>query len=94
MMRRGAIASRIPPPWRCRREALISSRRKSGNEGIGNRGDGLAIEIGVENRKVEVGVSATGYGEMPEPYRDRPTLMKPFQLDGLKQMLQSAFERR
>jgi CheY-like chemotaxis protein len=39
-------------------------------------------------------VFATGYGEMPEPYRDRPMLMKPFQLDGLKQMLQSAFERR
>jgi CheY-like chemotaxis protein len=39
-------------------------------------------------------VFATGYGEMPEPYRDRPTLMKPFQLDGLKQMLQSAFEYR
>jgi hypothetical protein len=27
---------------------------------------------------------------MPEPYRDRPTLKKPFQTDGLKQMLQSA----
>src|SRR6516162_9512013 len=26
----------------------------------------------------------------PEPYRDRPTLKKPFQMDGLKQMLQSA----
>jgi CheY-like chemotaxis protein len=38
-------------------------------------------------------VFATGYGEMPEPYRDRPTLMKPFQLDGLKQMLQSALDR-
>jgi CheY-like chemotaxis protein len=36
-------------------------------------------------------VFATGYGEMPEPYRDRPTLMKPFQTDGLKRMLQSAF---
>jgi CheY-like chemotaxis protein len=36
-------------------------------------------------------VFATGYGEMPEPYRDRPTLMKPFQMDGLKQMLQSTF---
>src|SRR5204863_4637599 len=35
-------------------------------------------------------VFATGYGEMPEPYRDRPTLKKPFQTDGLKQMLQSA----
>jgi hypothetical protein len=28
---------------------------------------------------------------MPEPYRDRPTLMKPFQMDGLKQMLRSTF---
>jgi CheY-like chemotaxis protein len=36
-------------------------------------------------------VFATGYGEMPAPYRDRPTLMKPFQMDGLKQMLQSTF---
>src|SRR6266446_5747084 len=35
-------------------------------------------------------VFATGYGEMPKPYRDRPTLKKPFQMDGLKQMLQSA----
>jgi hypothetical protein len=34
---------------------------------------------------------ATGYGEMLEPYRDRPTLMKPFQMDGLKQMLRSTF---
>src|SRR6516165_6322763 len=31
-------------------------RRAAGNEGIGNRGDGLAVEIGVEDRKVEVGV--------------------------------------
>lgn len=40
-------------------------------------------------------VFATGYGErgLPEPYRDRPTLKKPFQMDGLKQMLQSALER-
>jgi CheY-like chemotaxis protein len=39
-------------------------------------------------------VFATGYGErgLPEPYRDRPTLKKPFQMDGLKQMLQSALE--
>src|SRR5215475_15012907 len=39
-------------------------------------------------------VFATGYGErgLPEPYRDRPTLKKPFQLEGLKQMLQSALE--
>ena len=34
-------------------------------------------------------VFATGYGErgLPEPYRDRPTLKKPFQMEGLKQML-------
>ena len=37
-------------------------------------------------------VFATGYGELPEPYRDRPTLIKPFQLDGLRQMLQSALD--
>ncbi len=39
-------------------------------------------------------VFATGYGErgLPEPYRDRPTLKKPFQMDGLKQMLQSALD--
>ena len=32
-------------------------------------------------------VFATGYGEhgLPEQFRDRPTLKKPFQLDGLKQ---------
>jgi CheY-like chemotaxis protein len=35
-------------------------------------------------------VFATGYGEMPEPYQGRPMLTKPFQMDGLKQMLQSA----
>jgi CheY-like chemotaxis protein len=35
-------------------------------------------------------VFATGYGEVPEPYCDRPTLKKPFQIDRLKQMLQSA----
>ena len=37
-------------------------------------------------------VFATGYGErgLPEPYRDRPTLKKPFQIDSLKQTLQSA----
>src|SRR6516225_9683006 len=28
-------------------------------------------------------VFATGYGELAEPYRDRPTLKKPFQMDGL-----------
>ena len=39
-------------------------------------------------------VFATGYGErgLPELYRDRPTLKKPFQLDGLRQMLQSALD--
>jgi CheY-like chemotaxis protein len=37
-------------------------------------------------------VFATGYGErgLPEPYRGRPTLKKPFQIDGLKLMLQTA----
>jgi CheY-like chemotaxis protein len=37
-------------------------------------------------------VFATGYGEhgLPEPYRDRPALKKPFQIDGLKLMLQTA----
>jgi CheY-like chemotaxis protein len=41
-------------------------------------------------------VFATGYGErgLPEPYRDRPTLKKPFQLDGLERMLLSALESR
>jgi CheY-like chemotaxis protein len=40
-------------------------------------------------------VFATGYGErgLPEPYRDRPMLKKPFQIEGLKQMLESALER-
>jgi CheY-like chemotaxis protein len=40
-------------------------------------------------------VFATGYGERgpPEPYRDRPTLKKPFQIDSLKQMLQSALAK-
>src|SRR2546421_76001 len=39
-------------------------------------------------------VFATGYGErgLPEPYRDRPTLKKPFQMEGLKQMLESALD--
>src|SRR5437870_12245154 len=39
-------------------------------------------------------VFATGYGELPEPYRDRPTLKKPFQMYGLQQMLQSALDSR
>jgi CheY-like chemotaxis protein len=39
-------------------------------------------------------VFATGYGErgVPDPYRDRPMLKKPFQMEGLKQMLQSTLE--
>src|SRR5262249_24108691 len=34
-------------------------------------------------------VFATGYGDrgLPETYRDRPTLKKPFQMDGLKRVL-------
>ncbi len=37
-------------------------------------------------------VVATGYGAqgLPEVFRNRPTLKKPFQLDGLKQMLEAA----
>lgn len=37
-------------------------------------------------------VFATGYGErgLPEGYRDRPALKKPFQVDGLDQTLRSA----
>jgi CheY-like chemotaxis protein len=37
-------------------------------------------------------VFATGYGEhgLPEAYRNRPALKKPFQMDGLRQMLESA----
>jgi CheY-like chemotaxis protein len=37
-------------------------------------------------------VFATGYGErgLPEAYRDRPALKKPFQVDGLDQTLRSA----
>jgi CheY-like chemotaxis protein len=39
-------------------------------------------------------VFATGYGEqgLPETYRNRPTLKKPFQLDGLKLMLENALK--
>jgi len=38
-------------------------------------------------------VFATGYGPagIPDSYRDRPTLKKPFQLDHLKSTLQTAF---
>jgi len=34
-------------------------------------------------------IFSTGYGErgMPDVYRDRPTLQKPFQLEGLERML-------
>jgi CheY-like chemotaxis protein len=37
-------------------------------------------------------VFATGYGErgLPEGYRDRPTLKKPFHMDGLSRTLESA----
>lgn len=37
-------------------------------------------------------VFATGYGErgLPEAYRDRPTLKKPFQMDGLSRTIESA----
>ena len=37
-------------------------------------------------------VFATGYGEhgLPEQFRDRPLLKKPFQLDSLKRMLDAA----
>jgi CheY-like chemotaxis protein len=39
-------------------------------------------------------IFATGYGErgLPEPYRDRPTLRKPFQMDSLERVLQSTLE--
>jgi CheY-like chemotaxis protein len=41
-------------------------------------------------------VFATGYGEhgLPEAFRDRPTLKKPFQMDGLDRSLQSALARK
>jgi CheY-like chemotaxis protein len=39
-------------------------------------------------------IFATGYGErgLPDAYRDRPTLKKPFQLGSLKRALQSALD--
>ena len=39
-------------------------------------------------------VFATGYGELnlPEAFRNRPTLKKPFQMEGLKQMLDDALK--
>jgi CheY-like chemotaxis protein len=41
-------------------------------------------------------VFSTGYGDrgMPEAYRDRPTLQKPFQLDGLEKMLRQVLPAR
>ena len=41
-------------------------------------------------------VFATGYGEhgLPAAFRDRPTLKKPSQMDGLDQLLQSALARK
>jgi len=41
-------------------------------------------------------VFATGYGKagLPDLYRDRPTLKKPFQLDKLKEALQHALARK
>src|SRR5258708_7085964 len=40
-------------------------------------------------------VFATGYGErgLPQPYRRPPTPKKPFPMDGLQQMLQTALDR-
>ena len=40
-------------------------------------------------------VFSTGYGEqgLPEAHRDRPMLKKPFQMDGLSAMLESALSR-
>jgi CheY-like chemotaxis protein len=37
-------------------------------------------------------IFATGYGEhgLPDAFRDRPLLKKPFQIDGLKRMLDAA----
>ena len=39
-------------------------------------------------------VFATGYGQssLPEPYRNRPTLKKPFQIDGLKRAIESVLD--
>jgi CheY-like chemotaxis protein len=39
-------------------------------------------------------VFATGYGDrgLPDTHRDRPVLKKPFHLDGLRQMLQTALQ--
>ena len=41
-------------------------------------------------------VFATGYGThgLPEAHRDRPTLKKPFQMDGLKEMLAKAIAEK
>jgi len=35
-------------------------------------------------------VFTTGYGDVPEPYRERPTLQKPFQMDALAQAIEGA----
>jgi CheY-like chemotaxis protein len=39
-------------------------------------------------------VFATGYGDrgLPDGHRDRPVLKKPFQMDGLREMLRSALQ--
>ncbi len=41
-------------------------------------------------------VFATGYGDrgLPDTHRNRPVLKKPFQIDGLRQMLQSVLQTR
>ena len=62
--------------------------------------DAALLDVNVAGRQVfpvaealkERGVPfvfSTGYGErgMPEPYRDRPTLQKPFQLENLDRAL-------
>jgi CheY-like chemotaxis protein len=39
-------------------------------------------------------VFATGYGDraLPDSHRDRPVLKKPFQMDGLREMLRSTLQ--
>src|SRR5262245_36668567 len=53
LLQRRPVAIRLSQLAIARRK---DERRATGNEGIGNRRDGLAVEIGVEDRKVEVGV--------------------------------------
>jgi len=60
---------------------------------LGELGYTVAAEAARIDEALEATKNATGYGELPEPYRDRPTLKKPFQVDGLKQLLQSALDR-